>query len=103
MKRENPFGELLQRLRTNKELSQRQLALSLDVTPTYMRKIERGEFPPPSEALIKKLASILDYDKDELLALADKVDSDLLSIIKSSPKKYAAILRKRRVDDGSIS
>ncbi|MBL3677528.1 MAG: helix-turn-helix transcriptional regulator [Alphaproteobacteria bacterium] len=99
MTKDNTFGNLLQKLRQDKGLSQRQLANQVDVIPTYMSKIERGEFPPPSEKVIKKIASILDYDVDEFLAVADKVDSELLSIIKSSPKIYAAMLRTRKKDN----
>jgi HTH-type transcriptional regulator, competence development regulator len=101
MTKDNTFGTLLQKLRQEKGLSQRQLANQVDVIPTYMSKIERGEFPPPSEKVIKKIASILDYDVDEFLAVADKVDSELLSIIKSSPKIYAAMLRTRKKDNNS--
>jgi transcriptional regulator with XRE-family HTH domain len=89
------FGEKIRTLREAKGISQRQLAMQLDITPTYMSKIERGEFQPPSEEVIKKMAKFLNYDSDLLLSLADKVDSELLKIIKGDPEKYCALLRKR--------
>jgi transcriptional regulator with XRE-family HTH domain len=88
------FGEKIKKLREEAGLSQRQFAMLLDITPTYMSKIERGEFAPPSEVVIKKMAKILECDTDTLLSYADKVDQDLLAIIKSEPTKYAALLRK---------
>ena len=51
------FGEKIRILREAKGISQRQLAMQLDITPTYMSKIERGEFQPPSEEVIKKWLS----------------------------------------------
>jgi hypothetical protein len=41
------------------------------------------------------MAKFLNYDSDLLLSLADKVDSELLKIIKGDPEKYCALLRKR--------
>lgn len=87
------FGNLIKKLREDKGYSQRQFALLIDITPTYLSKIERAEFNPPSEEVIKKMAEKLDYDADKLLSYADKVDDDLLKIIKSNPEKYANILR----------
>jgi len=91
----NKFGEEIKRLREKIGLSQRQLAFKVDVTPTYMSKIERGEFKAPSETVIKEIARVLNTDKDILLSYADKVDKELLDIIKSNPTQYASLLRER--------
>lgn len=88
------FGDKIKELREEAGLSQRQLAFKLDITPTYMSKIERGEFNPPSEEVIKNMALILNCDSNILLSYADKVDHELLSIIKSDPTRYAALLRQ---------
>jgi transcriptional regulator with XRE-family HTH domain len=88
------FGEQIKKLREKKGYSQRQFAIALDITPTYMSKIERGEFSPPSEEVIKNMAELLEEDSDILLSYANKVDSDLLDIIKNEPAKYAALLRQ---------
>ena len=94
MTQDMTFGEKVKELRERKSISQRQFAFALDITPTYMSKIERGEFPPPSEVVIKRMAALLEIDSDELLSFANKVDSDLLEIIKGEPTKYAALLRQ---------
>ncbi len=88
------FGQKIKELRQKKGYSQRKFAMALGIIPTYMSKIERGEFPPPSEKVIKNMAKLLDQDSDVLLAYANKVDSDLLDIIKSDPAKYGALLRQ---------
>ena len=88
------FGQYVKNLREQKGFSQRQFAIQLDITPTYMSKIERGEFPPPSEEVIKAMAKLLNHNSDDLLAYADKVDSELLAIIKQEPQRYAQLLRE---------
>lgn len=89
------FGGKIKELREKEGYSQRQLAFKVNITPTYMSKIERGEFNAPSEAVIKELAKVLHTDHDILLSYADKVDQELLNIIKSDPTKYASMLRER--------
>ena len=89
------FGERIKMLREKKAISQRQFAISLDITPTYLSKIERGEFQPPSEAIIKKMADFLGVDSDILLSYAGKVDSKLLEIIKQDPEKFGGLLRRQ--------
>lgn len=88
------FGEKVRDLREKKGISQRQFALALDITPTYMSKIERGEFPPPAEAVIKNMAKLLEVNSNDLLLYADKIDTELVDIIKQDPNKYAALLRQ---------
>ncbi len=101
MQKRGKFGDVIRELREAKDYSQRQFAIALDITPTYMSKIERGEFPPPSEEVIKKMSRLLGCDTDELLAHANKVDSELLAIIQNSPQKYAGLLRKwAKKDEG---
>jgi transcriptional regulator with XRE-family HTH domain len=89
------FGSLIKNLREGKKFTQGEFARMLEITPTYLSKIERGEFSPPSEVVIKKMAEILEYNSDELLAHADKIDSELEDIIKSNPLYFAGLLRQR--------
>jgi transcriptional regulator with XRE-family HTH domain len=65
----------------------------LDVTPSYLSRIEAGVVPPPKEEKILKLAELLDLNSDQLLASADKVSSDLLEIIRQDPIRMADIIR----------
>ena len=88
------FGERIKELREKQGMSQRELARQLDITSAYMSKIERDDLQPPSEAVIKRMSVLLHVNQDELLSYADKVDSELLNIIKGEPTKYAALLRQ---------
>ena len=76
------FGARLRELRKAAGLTLRELAEKVNVNFTYLSKIESGALPPPSEKVIRHLAEVLDYDKDELLALAGIVPSDIAEILK---------------------
>ena len=82
----------------NKDYSLRQVALKIGVEPSFLSKVERGIVSPPSEAKIILLAKVLDEDQDVLLALAGKVSSDLLKIIKERPALFAELIRKLKTE-----
>ncbi len=87
------FGAFIRRMREEKEIGLREMAKKMDVSPTYISKVERDEFAPPAEDRVKAMAVILDLDADDLLARAGRVSSDVSSIIKRQPVALAALLR----------
>ena len=87
------FGERVRRGRGEKQITLRKFAEMLGVSPTYVSQIERDEFKPPVETKIREIARILGDDEDEMIALADKVPSDLPAIIQKHPKEVATFLR----------
>lgn len=92
------FGKRIQELRkrkmeTDPSFSLRQFAAKVGISPTFVSKIENGEFDPPSAENIKKMAALLECNADELLALAGKVDPDIAEIIRKKPKALADFLR----------
>src|SRR5262245_3434631 len=96
------FGALLSRERKAKEIGLREMAAIIGVSPTYLSKVERDEFPPPAEDKVRKIAGIIGYDVDELLAMAGRVASDLTDIIRERPREMADFLRAAKgltVDD----
>lgn len=78
------------------DFSLRRVAGRVGIEPSYLSKIERGEQPPPSEETIRRLAVELVEDADVLLALAGKVSSDLLDIVRARPALIAELLRTVR-------
>src|SRR5579883_3176257 len=78
------FGAFIRREREAKEIG---------VSPTYLSKVERDEFPPPAEDKVRKIAGIIGQDADELLALAGRVASELTDIIRERPREMADFLR----------
>lgn len=87
------FGARVRRLREEKGYGLREFARMIGVSATYMSKIERDEYPPPAEERILAIAGALDQNPDELLALANRVASDLTDIIKRQPREMASFLR----------
>jgi len=87
------FGAFVRREREAKEIGLREMAKKIGVSPTYLSKVERDEFPPPAEDKVRKIAAIIGHDADELLALAGRVASDLTDIIRERPREMADFLR----------
>ncbi len=98
------FGQYLRSRREAKDataraaglpgLSLRKVAGLVDLEPSYLSKIERGQQPPPSERSIIALAEALGEDPDVLLALAGKVSSDLQAAILKRPALFAELIRE---------
>ena len=89
------FGAFIRREREALEpkVGLRDMAKMIGVSPTYLSKVERDEFPPPAEDKVRKIAEIIKCDSDDLLARAGRVSSDISDIIKRHPVKLAALLR----------
>ena len=87
------FGAFIRRERETKEIGLREMAKLIGVSPTYLSKVERDEFPPPAEDKVKAIAKIIGCDTDDLLARAGRVSTDISDIIKRHPVELAALLR----------
>ena len=87
------FGATVRRERERLEIGLRQFARMIGVSPTYLSKVERDQFPPPAEDKVVAIATIIRCDRDELLALAGRVASDLNEIIRRKPREMASFLR----------
>lgn len=80
------FGELIHKRREEKKLvdprfSLRQFAKRVQLSPTFVSKLENGDFAPPSAEKIKLIAHELDLNPDDLLAMAKKMDPAIEEII----------------------
>lgn len=96
-------GKREKRLAEDPRFSLRQVAGRVGIEPAYLSKIERGDFAPPSEETIRKIAAELGEDPDVLLALAGKVSSDLQEIIRKRPTQFAQLIRElRKAPDHAI-
>lgn len=98
----NPvFGKKVRELReakrkTDPKFTLRQFAVAVGISPTFLSKVERGEFDPPAADKIMKMAELLEVDPDELLSLAGKFDPELAKIIKERPTALPDLLRTVR-------
>jgi HTH-type transcriptional regulator, competence development regulator len=76
------FGKTLKKLRKEREITQRDLALRVDVDFTYISKMENDKLQnSPSENTIRKIAKELGVDADELTLLAEKVPENIRKTI----------------------
>lgn len=90
------FGKFVRDRRLELNIGLREFATLIDLSPAFISKMEIGDFSPPKEENIKKMAKILKLDQDELLAKAGKISSDLQEIISTQPKLYASLLRRAK-------
>ena len=88
------FGARIREAREARNISLRDLAKRIEVSPTFLSKVETEDWKPKEDKL-RKIAAILDMDGDTLVALAGRVPSDLADIIKQHGAKseLAALLR----------
>ncbi|MDH5525913.1 MAG: helix-turn-helix domain-containing protein [Nitrospirota bacterium] len=87
------FGSTVRILRTKKGIGLRKFAKQVGISPTYLSKIERGEFPPPAEDKVVAIADALEQDHDELLALSGRIATELKQVILRAPKEFGSLLR----------
>lgn len=67
------FGEELRKLREQKGLSLRRLAMLCDVTPSYMSKVERDDCSIPSSEMIRRIAFYVGGDGDRMALRAGRI------------------------------
>lgn len=80
MKLEKTFGETIRKLREEKELPLREVAVTLSIDTSMLGKIEKNS-RKPTKQLIEKIAKFFNVsDKDLLIAfLSDKVAYQVMS------------------------
>ncbi len=74
-------------------MSLKRLAPQLEVTYTYLSKLENHEIRPSAE-LIERIATYFKYDTDRLLLSAGRVPDEILQILRNNPDAALDYLRK---------
>ena len=103
-----PFGEHIRKLREESHLPLRKVAAVLDIDPSTLSKIERGD-RKANKDMLPLLADLFKVDKDELglILLSDKVAYDLKDednpneILKVAEEKIR-YLKSKDLKQGSI-
>jgi len=102
------FGQYIREKRLSlqkkdKNFSLRQVAMRINIEPSHLSKLERGEQSYLSEEKIIALANELNEDKDVLLALIGKVSIDIQEIIKKRPQLFAQLIRElKNIPDHAV-
>lgn len=96
------FGDRVRELRRLRGLTQQKLAERLNVSLSYISKVETsrlnaGDFP--SEDFVLRLAEALEVDPDELLLLSNRVPEAILKRIQQRPDAFRAFAE---LDDDSM-
>ncbi|MCU0711564.1 MAG: helix-turn-helix domain-containing protein [Pirellula sp.] len=90
------FGERVRELRHQLGVKQADLASRMNVSVSYISKVENGKLhfgDYPSEKFIHKLAGELQADEDELLLLADKVPASIRARIQQRPELFKKLAK----------
>ena len=103
-----PFGEHIRKLREALGLPLRKVAAVLDIDPSTLSKIERGDRSANKE-MLRELAELFDEDEETLglILLSDKVAYDLFQednpneILKVAEEKIK-YLKSKNQQQGSI-
>lgn len=77
------LGQRIRRTRTQRDLGLREMARLVDISPTYLSRVETDEEQnPPAEETLKKIAEVLGENLGELMHLAGRVPSDVDEIVR---------------------
>jgi len=91
------LGERIRRMRAEHKLGLRETAMKVGISPTYLSRIENmDEKTPPAEDVVRKLATLLNYDFDKLMQLAGRVPEDVEKVIKGDPSMPAFLRTARK-------
>lgn len=79
------FGETIRELRVAQNLGLRETATKVNISPTYLSRIERGKECPPRPEVIKELAHVLAADPDVLFRLSSSTDPEIVTFLHDKP------------------
>jgi transcriptional regulator with XRE-family HTH domain len=88
------FGQILRELRTKAGVGIKRLAPELNVSYTYLSKLENNEIRPSAE-LVDRVAQYFDYNRDALLLSAGKIPEEIMRILRENPDDALKFLRDR--------
>lgn len=90
------FGTYIRKRRQEKNLGLREAAGKLEITASYLSRLESGDEPnPPSAQVIERIAKLLDDDMKHLMMLAGRIEKELSQYVASTPN-VADFLRSAR-------
>jgi HTH-type transcriptional regulator, competence development regulator len=72
------FGTAIRSLREAKGLGLRQFARAIPIAPSYQSFIESGAVPPPSDAVLVRMAELLDVSEQALFIRAGRLPPAIL-------------------------
>src|SRR5438477_13039455 len=92
-KRAVEFGRVIRRQRREQEVALQDAAAAIEISLTYLAKIERGDVPPPPDPLIEKLAAQFRLERNMLFHKAGRLTPEARKTLARMPDVYEALLR----------
>jgi len=80
------FGYILKTMRIEAGIGLRELARSIEISPSYLSMIEHGQQPPPTAERISQIEQVLDVPTGYLLSVIRGFDPGLTSFIQEVPE-----------------
>lgn len=80
------FGYILKTMRIEAGVGLRQLARTIDISPSYLSMIENGQQPPPTPERITQIEQVLDVPRGYLLSVTRGLNADLTSYVREVPE-----------------
>ena len=91
------FGNLLQKLREEKEVSARAAAVGIGVSPVYLLDLEKGGRKPPKGKVLNDICAYYNIDEEEKELLKELIEIERNGTTKEqleflSQNKYARVV-----------
>ncbi len=72
VQRAHAFGAHIRSLRRQRKLKQKDVAEHMPMSAGHLSRLETGDYGPPSDEVIERLAEVLEADLSELLRIAGR-------------------------------
>lgn len=79
------FGSFIREKRLEKGYTARKFCEMLDVSQTFLSRMERNEIPAPGEEKIVAMAQVLSMDSEKLIFMAKKMPKAIKKLIIDRP------------------
>lgn len=90
---DDSFAATIRAARRTKGLTLRSVAEKVGIDFTYLSKLENKRDDAPAEETIRRLATVLELDAEDLLARAGKVSTAIRDLA-ASDREFATFLRR---------
>jgi transcriptional regulator with XRE-family HTH domain len=97
MAKDEKFGGTLRKLREAKGLGIKTVGRQLNVSYSYLSKVENGH-KVPSADLVQKLSELYRVDPEEMLAKVAELPPDIQQIVQEHGREVFDLLRKTYAD-----
>lgn len=94
------IGAHLKKLRKQRQLGVKVLAHKIKVDHSYLSRIESG-IVQPSEHVVRRLASVLKCEEEELMLLANRVPKQWRTAIRRAPAQLASVIGEQLGEYGA--